>query len=187
MQKLESFLKIYLFILTVLDLRCSAACGILVPHVITFLLYIFMHKLWAFQVALVVKNPPANAGDARDSGLIPEWRRSPEGRHGNPLQCSCLENPRDRGDCWATVHWIAKGQTQPKQCSTHARTCTNYTNLYSHCRKLKYETEQTPSPLQIHSSWPLLRRNHCFQFVIYSSRYQHIFWGFILILLCLFD
>ena len=73
-----------------------------------------MHRLWAFQVALVVKNPPANAGDAEDLGLIPEWRRSPGGRHGNPLLCSCLENPRDRGDCWATVRWVAKSQTQPK-------------------------------------------------------------------------
>ena len=44
-------------------------------------------------VALVVKNPPANAGDIRDTGSIPESGRSPGGGHGNPLQCSCLENP----------------------------------------------------------------------------------------------
>ena len=44
------------------------------------------------QVALVVKNPPANAGDARDKGLIPGWERSLGGGHGNPLQYSCLEN-----------------------------------------------------------------------------------------------
>ena len=41
----------------------------------------------------MVKNSPANAGDIRDSGLIPESGRSPGGGHGNPLQCSCLENP----------------------------------------------------------------------------------------------
>ena len=41
----------------------------------------------------MVKNPPANAGDARDLGLIPESGRSPAGGHGNPLQYSCLENP----------------------------------------------------------------------------------------------
>ena len=52
---------------------------------------------WAFQVVLVVKNPPANAGDKRDMGLIPELGRSPEGGHRNPLQHSCLENPMDRG------------------------------------------------------------------------------------------
>ena len=51
----------------------------------------------ASQVALEVKNLPANAGDARDAGLIPGWGRSPGGGHGNPLQYSCLENPMDRG------------------------------------------------------------------------------------------
>ena len=45
------------------------------------------------QVALVVKNPPANAGDVRDVGLIPGLARSPGGGHGNPLQYTCLENP----------------------------------------------------------------------------------------------
>ena len=49
------------------------------------------------QAALVVKNPPANAGDIRDGGLIPGLGRSPGGGHGNPLQYSCLENPMDRG------------------------------------------------------------------------------------------
>ena len=46
----------------------------------------------ASQVALVVKNPPANAGDVRDPGLIPELGRYLGGEHGNPLQYSCLEN-----------------------------------------------------------------------------------------------
>ena len=57
----------------------------------------------AFQVALVVKAPPAKAGDMRCS-LIPGWRRSPGGGPGNPLQYSCLENPVDRRAWWATVH-----------------------------------------------------------------------------------
>ena len=47
----------------------------------------------ASQVALVVKNPPANAGDIRDEGSTPGLGRSPGGGHGNPLQYSCLENP----------------------------------------------------------------------------------------------
>ena len=51
----------------------------------------------ASQVALVAKNPSANAGDKRDVGLIPRVGRSPGGGHGNPLQYSCLENPMDRG------------------------------------------------------------------------------------------
>ena len=41
----------------------------------------------------MVKNPPDNAGDIIDMGLIPGLGRSPGGGHGNPLQCSCLENP----------------------------------------------------------------------------------------------
>ena len=50
---------------------------------------------------VVVKNPPASAGDA---GLIPGPRRSSEVGTGNPLQYSCLENPMDRGAWRATVH-----------------------------------------------------------------------------------
>ena len=49
------------------------------------------------QVALVVKNLPASAGDARDAGSIPGWGRSPGEGNGSPLQNSCLENPMDRG------------------------------------------------------------------------------------------
>ena len=63
------------------------------------------------QVELVVENSPANAGDIRDSGLIPGLGRSPEGGDGNPLQYSCLENPLDRGAWQATVHGVTKGQT----------------------------------------------------------------------------
>ena len=59
---------------------------------------------WASQVAPVVKNPPANAGDIRDSDSIPGLGRSPGGGQGNPLQSSCLENPMDRGAWWATEH-----------------------------------------------------------------------------------
>ena len=51
----------------------------------------------ASQVLPVVKNPPANAGDLRDAGSIPGSGWSPGGGPGNPLQCSCLENPMDRG------------------------------------------------------------------------------------------
>ena len=48
-------------------------------------------------VALVLKKPPAKAGDTSDAGLVPESGRSPREVHGNPLQCSWLENPMDRG------------------------------------------------------------------------------------------
>jgi len=55
-------------------------------------------------VALVVKNPPASAGDIRDVGSILELGRSPEGGHGNPLQYSCLENSlwtEEPGGLWS--------------------------------------------------------------------------------------
>ena len=51
----------------------------------------------ASQVVLVVKNPPANAGEARGTGLMPGWGRSPRGGHGNPMQYACLENFMGRG------------------------------------------------------------------------------------------
>ena len=66
-------------------------------------------------MALEVKNPPANAGDV---GLIPGSGRCPEEGNGNPLQYSCLENPKDRGAWWATVHRVSKSQTQLKQISS---------------------------------------------------------------------
>ena len=49
---------------------------------------------WASQVVLVVKNPPASAGDIRDEGLIPGFGRSPGEGHGNPFHYSCPENPK---------------------------------------------------------------------------------------------
>ena len=56
-------------------------------------------------MAQSVKNPPASAGDL-DS--IPGSGRSPGGGNDNPLQYSCLENPRDRGAWWATVHGVTR-------------------------------------------------------------------------------
>ena len=57
---------------------------------------------------LVVKNLPANAGDARDAGLILRLGRSPGEGNANPLQYSCLENLMDRGAWQATVHEVAR-------------------------------------------------------------------------------
>ena len=68
-------------------------------------------EVWASQVALVVKNLPANAGDVRDTGLIPGLARSPGGGYGNLFQYSCLGNPTDRGAWQATAHSVAKNQT----------------------------------------------------------------------------
>ena len=71
-------------------------------------IYTHIYAVYASQVVLVLKNPPANAEDLRDTGLIPGLGRSPGGGHGNPLQYSCPENPVDRGFLQATVYGIAR-------------------------------------------------------------------------------
>ena len=60
----------------------------------------------------MVKNPPAKAGDARDSCSVPEWGRYPGGGSGNPLQYSCLENSVDRGAWWVAVHGVSVSETR---------------------------------------------------------------------------
>ena len=66
-------------------------------------------SVWTWcQVAQVVKDLPANAGDVRDADSIPGLGRSPRGGHGNALQYSCLENPMDRGAWWAMVSRLGK-------------------------------------------------------------------------------
>ena len=70
-----------------------------------------MSVLGASQVALLVKNLPASAGEIRDVSSIPGSRRSRGGGDGNPLQYSCLENPMDRGDWQVTAHKIAEPNT----------------------------------------------------------------------------
>ena len=59
-------------------------------------------------MALVVKNPPNQAGDPRDASSTPGSGRSPGGQRGDPLHYSCLENPMDRGAWQATIHQIAE-------------------------------------------------------------------------------
>ena len=71
-------------------------------------------------MARMVKNHPADAGDIRDVGLIPESGGSPGGGHGNPLQYSCLENPMDRGTWWAIVHGSQRiGRNRSYSAQTH--------------------------------------------------------------------
>ena len=60
----------------------------------------------------MIYNPLAKSGNTRDMGSIPGLERSPGVGNGNPLQCSCQENPMDREAWQATVHGVAKGQTQ---------------------------------------------------------------------------
>ena len=84
----------------------------------------------ASHLALVVKNPSANEGEANS---VPGLGRCPGGGNGNPLQYSCLENPMDRGALHTTVHGVAKSQTRLKQLSTHA--CSQ-ANRWQHIRYL---------------------------------------------------
>ena len=76
-------------------------------------------------MALVVKNPPANSGDIRDTGLIPASGRSTGEGRGSPLQYSCLENPMDRGTSLTTVI-RSQSRTQLKQLSALTHTHTHY-------------------------------------------------------------
>ena len=75
----------------------------------------------------MVKNPLANAGDIRDTGLIPGSGRSPGGRYSHPLQYSCLENSMDRGAWWATG--LSKAQSDRNLARTH----TSLTKMDSGC------------------------------------------------------
>ena len=63
-----------------------------------------------FPGGTVLKNPPANARDARDAGWIPGSARSPGEGSGSPLQYSCLGNPMDVEAWWAIVHGVSKRQ-----------------------------------------------------------------------------
>ena len=85
---------------------------------------------WASQVALLVKNLPANAGDIRDVGLIPGLGISPREGNGNSFQYSCLENPMARGVWWAIVHRVTKSWTQLKWLNTHTHTHTHTQNTW---------------------------------------------------------
>ena len=70
------------------------------------------------------KESTYNAGDTGNINLICRWGRAPGGGHGNSFQYSCLENPKDRGAWWATVHKVSKSSTWLKHLSMHA--CRNF-------------------------------------------------------------
>ena len=112
----------YAFFLSLRISLCMILFRSIAPLIIILLLLV-MTGFWvyavSYQVALVVKNPPGNAGEVRHVGSISELGRSPGEGNGNPLQSSCLENHMDRGAWWATVHGVAKSQTQLKLLSMY--------------------------------------------------------------------
>ena len=74
--------------------------------------YLFLLKEAWLPCSSVIKNPHATAGKAEDAGSIPGSGRSSGERNGSPCQYSCLKNPMDRAVWQATVHGVAKNQTQ---------------------------------------------------------------------------
>ena len=124
----------------------------------------------ASEVALLVKNPPATAGDARDLGSIPGLGRSPGEERGNPLQCSCLENPTDRGAWRIIVYRVPRSRTW---LSTH--TCDHCVTqdffqlwdrkkakqISSHKELLTHEMEDSGGFLSIggSGSWAILSQS----------------------------
>ena len=81
--------------------------------------WVVFHSL-GFPGGISGKEPASCAGDVKGASLSSGLGRSPGGGHGNPLQYSCLENPKDNGAWWAMVHWVTNSWTQLKQLSTHA-------------------------------------------------------------------
>ena len=77
-------------------------------HELRFMLRCEDYSSRASQVALVVKNLPANAGDIREVGLIPGLGRSPGGGHGNPIQYSWPENPHGQRSLMGYSPWCCK-------------------------------------------------------------------------------
>ena len=76
-------------------------------------------KLWGCFPGGAGGKESANAGDARDAGVIPGWGRSPGAGNGNPLHYSCLGNPKDRGPSWAAVHGVAESWIRLNKYGTH--------------------------------------------------------------------
>ena len=105
-------------------------------------------------MAVVVKNPPTNAGDTRDMGSIPGSGRSPGGGHGNLPQYSCLENPMDRGAWRAIVHRVIKSQTRLKWLSTHTCIMTPYFCTGIHSTRIWRVLPSCVSPSVMSDSLP---------------------------------
>ena len=102
----------------------------------------------------MIKNPPVNAGDPRDTGLIPGLGRSPREGNGNPLQYSCLGNPMDRGAWRATVHGVAKdldttAHTQYRYASLIFNTDLRLRRIQAQLAELSGDTHPSSHPLEI--------------------------------------
>ena len=116
---------------------------------------------------LVVKNPPANSGDARDLGSIPGSGRFPGEGNGNPLQYCCLGNPMDRGAWQATVHGVAKSDMTEHTCvCTHTHTCWTSQNM-SHGGN--NHRKQNPPKYVLSGKWHSMKRLRWSQVAFYPK------------------
>ena len=115
----------------------------------------------ASEVALVIKNLPANAGD---TGLIPGLLRSPRAGHGKSLQYSCLENPTDRGAWWATAHGATKSWTR---LNTHAQRCFSKT----------HETVQINGRGESNTTWECTTQQQMGWVMTVQERHLSWWWG----------
>ena len=113
----------------------------------------------------MVKNPPANAGDAGDSGLVPLLGRFPGGANGNPLQYFCLGDSRDRGAWWAAVHVIAESD-MTEQPSTHALVficrciSVQFSSVTQLCPTLCDPMNRSTPGLPVHHQLPEFTQTH---------------------------
>ena len=89
-----------------------------------------MNRVSGLPWWLSSKESTCKAEATGDTGSIPGWGRSPGGEHGNPLQCSCLDNPMDRGSRQATVHGVTKIWTRLSNLA-HTRASITCSLLYS--------------------------------------------------------
>ena len=124
--------------------------------------------VWFPQVALVVKNPPAKAGDSRDLGSIPGLGRSPGGGHGNPLQYCCLENPHGQRSLMGYSPWGRKGSDTIE--------ATARTHCSVHCPL------PTVAPNQVSFDLPHKASPAAFSPVCLSSSIRHLCWSTTLVL-----
>ena len=118
----------------------------------------------------VVKNPPANVGDARDAGSIPGWGRSSGAGNGKPLQYSCLENPMDRGAWQVTLHGVAKSQDTTELAPNSTRPCISLI-LFRNSSLQPTSLEDPSQPQRINlitffATHPSLLYTHPFTFYI---------------------
>ena len=113
---------------------------------------LFPWKIWVeFPSFSVVKNLPVNAGDAGDMGSVPGSGRSPGEENGNPLQCSCLDNPMDRRTWWVVVHGVTEESDMTEQINKHTHVCTHtctcaHTCTQTHSGQGYWQVMATPWP-----------------------------------------